>query len=91
VSVIVAVLLAGAAPFSGFPVRLLLLQAATRTSWPLAVLLLAGMVLWVAHSLRLARTVDAARGRSALGLWLTVVISLGLGMFSGTIRAAAGL
>ncbi|HKA12573.1 MAG TPA: hypothetical protein VKI99_19085 [Candidatus Dormibacteraeota bacterium] len=91
VSVLVAVLLAGAAPFSGFPVRLLLLQAATRTGWPLAVLLLAGMVLWIAHSLRLARTVGSPRGRGALGLWLTVVISLILGMFSGTIRAAAGL
>ena len=91
VSVLVAVLLAGAAPFSGFPVRLLLLQAATRTAWPLAVLLLAGMVLWIAHCLRLARTVGTDGGRSALGLWLTIAISLVLGMFSGTIRAAAGL
>ena len=91
VSVLIAVLLAGAAPFSGFPVRLLLLQAATRTGWPLALLLLVGMVLWIAHSLRLARTVGAPRGRSALGLWLTVVISLVLGIFSGTIRAVAGL
>jgi len=91
VSVLVAVLLAGAAPFSGFPVRLLLLQAATRTAWPLAVLLLAGMVLWIAHCLRLARTVGTEGRRSALGLWLTIAISLLLGVFSGTIRAAAGL
>lgn len=91
VSVLVVVLLAGAAPFSGFPVRLLLLQAATRTAWPLAVLLLAGMVLWIAHCLRLARTVGTDGGRSALGLGLTIVISLLLGVFSGTIRAAAGL
>ena len=91
VKVLVAVLLAGAVPFSGFPVRLLLLQAATRTAWPLAVLLLVGMVLWIAHSLRLARTVVTPAGRSAVGLWLTVVISLLLGTFSGTIRAVAGL
>jgi hypothetical protein len=91
VKVLVAVLLAGAVPFSGFPVRLLLLQAATRTAWPLAVLLLVGMVLWIAHSLRLARTVGTPAGRSAVGLWLTVAISLLLGTFSGTIRAVAGL
>ena len=91
VKVMVAVLLAGAVPFSGFPVRLLLLQAATRTAWPLALLLLVGMVLWIAHSLRLARTVGTPVGRGALGLWLTVAISLLLGTFSGTIRAVAGL
>ena len=91
VSVPVAVVLAGVAPFAGFPVRLLLLQAATRVAWPLAVLLLVGMVLWIAHSLRLARTVSAPGGRAALGLWLTIAISLGLGLFSGALRGAAGL
>jgi hypothetical protein len=90
-SVVVAVVLAGAAPFAGFPVRLLLLQAATRVAWPLAVLLLAGMVLWIAHSLRLARTVGSPRGRAALGLWLTIGISLALGLFPGALRAAGGL
>jgi len=91
VSVLVAVVLAGVAPFAGFPVRLLLLQAATRVAWPLAVLLLAAMVLWIAHSLRLARTLSAPVGRAVLGLWLTIAISLGLGLFSGALRAAAGL
>lgn len=90
-SVVIAVVLAGAAPFAGFPVRLLLLQAATRVAWPLAVLLLAGMVLWIAHSLRLARTVGSPRGRAALGLWLTIGISLALGLFPGALRAAGGL
>ena len=90
-SVLVAVALAGVAPFAGFPVRLLLVQAATRVAWPLTVLLLASMVLWIAHSLRLARTVSASGGRAALGLWLTISISLGLGLFSGALRGAAGL
>lgn len=91
VSVVVALALAGAAPFSGFPVRILMLQAATRAGWPLAVLLLVAMVLWLAHSLRLARTVSTHDGSSALGVWLTIAISLLLGLFPGAVRAVAGL
>lgn len=89
--ILVAVVLAGMAPFSGFPVRLLVLQAATHVAWPLAVPLLAGMALWIAHSLRLARTVRVPPGRGAVGLWLTIAISLLLGLVPGALRAAGGL
>jgi NADH:ubiquinone oxidoreductase subunit 2 (subunit N) len=90
-NVLLAVMLAGAAPFSGFPVRLLVLHAAVQIAWPLAVPLLAAMLLWAAHAFRLARTVGAPRGRGALGLWLTLALSLGLGLAPGVLRAAGGL
>jgi len=85
------VLLAGAAPFSGFPVRLLLVQAATAVAWPLALPLVAGMLLWVAHAGRLARTLGPLQGRTAAGFWLVVACSLALGLLPGVLRAAAGL
>ncbi len=89
--VVIAVALAGAAPFSGFPIRLLILQAATQAAWPLALLLLPAMVLWVAHSMRLARTLGAHGSPSAVGLGLTIAISLALGLLPGVFRIAAGV
>jgi hypothetical protein len=89
--VVLTVLLAGAAPFSGFPVRLLVLQAATQVAWPLAVPLLLAMMLWIAHAPRLACTISASPGGAAAGLWLTVGLSLGLGLAPGLLRAAGAL
>jgi formate hydrogenlyase subunit 3/multisubunit Na+/H+ antiporter MnhD subunit len=90
-NVLLAVLLAGAAPFSGFPVRLFVLQAATRAAWPLAIPLVLAMLLAVTYALRLARTVVAQEGREAVGLWLTLGLSLLLGLAPGLLRAAGGL
>ena len=88
---LLAVLLAGAAPFSGFPARLLVLHAATQLAWPLAIPLLAGMLLWTAHAARLAGTVAVPRGRGALGLWLVVGLSLVLGLAPGALRAVGSV
>lgn len=87
VNLLITALLAGAAPFSGFPVRLLLLQAATQVAWPLALALLAAMLLWVAHAFRLARTLGRPRGRLAAGLGLTMAFSLALGVLPGALQA----
>jgi hypothetical protein len=89
--VILIVLLAGAAPFAGFPIRLLVLQAATQAAWPLAIFLLLAMLLWIGHAPRLARTVTVPHGGAAAGLWLTLALSLGLGLAPGLLRAAGGL
>jgi hypothetical protein len=90
-NVLLAVLLAGAAPFSGFPVRLLLLSAATQVAWPLAVPLVAGMLLAVTYAVRLASTLGSHRGRAAVGLWVTLGLSLLLGLAPGVLRAAGGV
>jgi hypothetical protein len=89
-TVLVALLLAGAAPFSGFPVRLLELRAATQLWWPLASVLLALMLLYVASSLRLARTLGLGRGKEAVGFCLVVALSLALGLAPGLFLALGG-
>ncbi len=90
-NVLLAVLLAGAAPFSGFPVRLLVLSAATQIAWPVAIPLVAAMLLGIAYAVRLARTLGSPRGLAALGLWITLSFGLALGLAPGLLRAAAGL
>jgi hypothetical protein len=88
---ILVVLLAGAAPFSGFPVRLLVLGAATQEAWQLAIPLVLAMLLGIASAIRLARTLGAQGGRAALGLWVTVGLSVLLGLAPGLARLLAGL
>ena len=90
-NVVVVAVLAGAAPFSGFPVRLLVLHAASQVFWPLAVPLLLAMLLWLAHAGRLARTVVVPSGRAALGLWLVLGLSLLLGLAPGAMRALGSM
>jgi hypothetical protein len=89
--VLLAVLLAGSAPFSGFPVRVLVLQAATLSGWPLALPLLAAMLVWIAHAFRLARTVTVPAGSAGIGLGLAVLCSLALGIAPAALRAIGGL
>src|SRR2546423_10138288 len=79
-NVLLAVLLAGAAPFSGFPVRLLVLSAATQTAWPLAIPLVVAMLLGVTYAVRLARTLGEPRGWTAVGLWVVLGLSVVLGV-----------
>jgi hypothetical protein len=90
-NVLLAVLLAGAAPFSGFPVRLLVLNAATQTAWPLAIPLLAAMLLGVTYAVRLARALGSHRGRAAIGLWITLGLGLVLGLAPAALRALGGV
>lgn len=89
--VLLAVLLAGAAPFAGFPVRLLVLGAATQAAWPLAIPLVAAMLLGVVPAMRLARTLGDHRGREAAGLWAVVALSLFLGVAPAAARAVGGI
>jgi formate hydrogenlyase subunit 3/multisubunit Na+/H+ antiporter MnhD subunit len=79
-NLLLAAALAGAAPFAGFAVRVLLLRAATQVYWPLALVLAAGMLVWLAHSFRLARTIGAPRGRAAVGVVLALAFSVLLGV-----------
>jgi len=90
-NILLAVLLAGAAPFSGFPVRLLVLSAATQTAWPLAVPLAAAMVLGVTYAVRLARSLGTHRGWTAAGLWITLGLGLLLGVAPSALRSLGGL
>jgi hypothetical protein len=90
VNVLAGLLLAGVAPFSGFPVRLLALRAATQLWWPVAVLLLVMLLLSMASSFRLARSLGRPRGREALGVYLVLAASLALGLAPGVFLAAGG-
>jgi hypothetical protein len=90
-NVLLAVLLAGAAPFSGFPVRLLVLSAATQTAWPLAIPLVAAMLLCIASATRLARALGSHQGPAAVGLWITLALGLVLGLAPAVLRSLGGV
>jgi hypothetical protein len=88
-NILLGAALSGAAPFAGFPVRLLLLRAATREAWPLAAALLVAMVIWVVHAFRLGRTLGRPSGRPAVGIWVTLAVSMVLGLAPGVLLAVA--
>jgi hypothetical protein len=90
-NILLAVLLAGAAPFAGFPVRLLALNAATQIAWPLAVPLVAAMLLGVTYAVRLARALGSHHGWAAVGLWITLGLGLLLGVAPSALRSLGGL
>lgn len=90
-NLVLAAALAGAAPFSGFSARLLLLRGATQLFWPLALLLGLAMLLWLAHSFRLARGLGRPHGRAAIGVVLALAASLVLGLFPALALTPAGL
>src|SRR5262249_57274718 len=90
-NVLLAVLLAGAAPFSGFPVRLLVLSAASQTAWPLAIPLVAAMLLGITYAVRLARALGSHHGWAAVGLWITLGLGLLLGLAPSALRALGGM
>jgi hypothetical protein len=69
----------------------MLLRAANAASWPLALLLGVGMLLWLLHALRLAQTLPSTSQRSRLVLALTLVVALALGIFPAPLFAVAGL
>jgi hypothetical protein len=90
-NLLLAAALAGAAPFSGFMSRVLLLRGATEIYWPLAAVLVLAMLLWLPHSVRLARSLGRPRGRAALGVALALVLALAMGLYPGAFLAAFGL
>lgn len=91
VNLLVAALLAGSAPFAGFPARVMLLRGATQIYWPLALVLAVAMLLWLPSSLRLGRSMGMPRGRQALGVAIVLAINTFIGLYPQPLLALGGL
>jgi hypothetical protein len=91
INLVVAAVLAGSAPFAGFPARVLLLRGATQLYWPLALVLAVGMLLWLPAALRLGRSMGVPRGRQAVGIALVLALNVLLGLYPQPLLALAGL
>jgi len=91
INLIVAAVLAGSAPFAGFPARVLLLRGATQIYWPLALVLAVGMLLWLPGALRLGRSMGVPRGRQAVGVAIVLALNVLLGLYPQPLLALAGL
>jgi len=91
INLIVAAVLAGSAPFAGFPARVLLLRGATQIYWPLALVLALGMLLWLPGALRLGRSMGVPRGRQAVGVAIVLALNVLLGLYPQPLLALAGL
>ena len=91
VNLIVAAALAGSAPFAGFAARVLLLRGATVIYWPFALILAAGMLLWLPSSIRLGRSLGVPKGRQLLGIVIALALSVGLGLYPRALLLLAGL
>jgi hypothetical protein len=91
INLVVAAMLAGSAPFAGFPARVLLLRGATQLYWPLALVLAAAMLLWLPASLRLGRSMGIPRGRQAVGVAIVLGLNVLLGVYPQPVLTLAGL
>jgi hypothetical protein len=83
--------IAGAAPFAGFTARVLLLRASTQVYWPLAVLLAAGMLLWVPQAVRQGRRLGQLPGRAAAAAAVCLGASLLAGLYPAPLLRFGGL
>jgi formate hydrogenlyase subunit 3/multisubunit Na+/H+ antiporter MnhD subunit len=90
INLMVAAVLAGSAPFAGFAARVLILRGATQMYWPLALVLAAGMLLWLPVSLRLGRTLGQPRGRQALGVGIVLAVNAIVGLYPLPLLSLAG-
>jgi len=90
INLLVAAVLAGSAPFAGFAARVLLLRGASSLYWPLALVLAAGMLLWLPGSLRLGRSMGMPRGRQAIGVAVVLAVNVVLGIYPQPLLALAG-
>ena len=90
-NLLAAAMLAGAAPFAGFAARVLLLRGATEVYWPLALVIGLGLLLWLAPSLRLGRSLGMPRGRQAFGVGIALALNVAIGVYPQPILALAGL
>ena len=91
INLVVAAILAGSAPFAGFPARVLLLRGATQLYWPLALVLAIGMLLWLPAALRLGRSMGVPRGRQAVGVAIVLAVNVLLGLYPQPLLSLAGL
>ena len=83
--------LAGAAPFAGFPARVLLLRAAMQVYWPLALVLALGLLLWIPHGFRLGAVASEVTGGRRTALLASIVLSVAVGIYPAAILAGGGL
>jgi hypothetical protein len=90
-ALLVAAALAGAAPFAGFPARLLILRGASVQAWPLALILVVAMLGWLPQSIRLAQTLGGTTGRERAGLALVLLINLALGLYPNAVLGLLGI
>ncbi len=91
INLLAAAMLAGAAPFAGFAARLFLLRGATQVYWPLGLVIGIGLLLWLPPSLRLGRSLGTPRGRLALGVAISLSLSVAIGIYPQPILSLAGL
>ena len=89
-ALVLAAALAGAAPFAGFPARLLILRGATVHAWPLALLLVIAMLGWLPQSIRLATTFGGVKGRVRAGILLLLALNLALGLYPNAVLVLLG-
>jgi hypothetical protein len=87
INLVVAAVLAGSAPFAA---RVLLFRAATEIYWPLALVLAAGMLLWLPGALRLGQSLGQPRGRQAFGVGLVVTLNVAIGLYPLPFLSLAG-
>jgi len=90
-TLLVAAALAGAAPFAGFPARLLILRGASVQAWPLALVLVVAMLGWLPQSIRLAQTLGSPAGRVRVGLAVVLVLNLALGLYPNAVLVLLGI
>lgn len=90
-TLVVAAALAGAAPFIGFPARLLLLRSATVVAWPLAFFLVLAMLAWLPQSLRLARTIVRPGPLATAVLAALGVVSAAIGIYPAPLLRFLGM
>lgn len=91
INLLVAAVLAGSAPFAGFPARVLLLRGATQLYWPLALVLAVAMLFWLPASLRLGRSMGMPRGRQLIGVAIVLAVNALLGLYPQPLLKLAGL
>ena len=91
INLLAAAMLAGSAPFAGFAARVLLLRGATQLYWPLALVIAAGLLLWLPPSLRLGRSLGLPNGRQAVGAGIALAFSVAIGLYPQPILSLAGL
>ena len=91
INLLAAAMLAGSAPFAGFAARVLLLRGATQLYWPLALVIAAGLLLWLPPSLRLGRSLGLPKGRQAVGAGIALALSVAIGLYPQPILSLAGL
>lgn len=90
-NLLAAAMLAGAAPFTGFAARVLLLRGATQLYWPLALVIGLGLLLWLAPSIRLGRSLGLPRGRQAWGVGIALAVNVAVGVYPQPVLSLAGL